>query len=128
MTSMQNLFGKVRGGLAVTVCIIGIILAASTGIIGASVVLLGLLTIPAMMQQGYSKTFAVGTVAGSGTLGILIPPSIMLVIMADQLALSVGDLFMGAVFPGLILGLLVYHLHLAVWSVTTAIRTAGSGS
>jgi len=106
MKSMQNLFGKVHGGLAVTVCLIGIILAASTGIIGASVVLLGLLTIPAMMKQGYSKTFAVGTVAASGTLGILIPPSIMLVIMADQLALSVGDLFMGAVFPGLILGFL----------------------
>jgi tripartite ATP-independent transporter DctM subunit len=106
MKSMQNLFGKVRGGLAVTVCLIGIILAASTGIVGASVVLLGLLTIPAMMKQGYAKTFAVGTVAGSGTLGILIPPSIMLVIMADQLALSVGDLFMGAVFPGLILGVL----------------------
>lgn len=106
MKSMQNLFGKVRGGLAVTVCLIGIILAASTGIVGASVVLLGLLTIPAMLKQGYSKTFAVGTVAGSGTLGILIPPSIMLVIMADQLALSVGDLFMGAVFPGLILGAL----------------------
>lgn len=106
MKSMQNLFGKVRGGLAVTVCLIGIILAASTGIVGASVVLLGLLTIPAMLKQGYSKTFAVGTVAGSGTLGILIPPSIMLVIMADQLALSVGDLFMGAVFPGLILGVL----------------------
>ncbi|MGD8272561.1 MAG: TRAP transporter large permease subunit [Desulfobacterales bacterium] len=106
MTSMQNLFGKVHGGLAVTVCLIGIILAASTGIIGASVVLLGLLTIPAMMKQGYAKSFAVGTVAGSGTLGILIPPSIMLVIMADQLALSVGDLFMGAVFPGLILGIL----------------------
>jgi tripartite ATP-independent transporter DctM subunit len=106
MKSMQNLFGKVHGGLAVTVCLIGIILAASTGIIGASVVLLGLLTIPAMMKQGYSKAFAVGTVAGSGTLGILIPPSIMLVIMADQLALSVGDLFMGAVIPGLILGVL----------------------
>lgn len=106
MVSMQNLFGKVRGGLAVTVCVIGIILAASTGIVGASVVLLGVLTIPAMMNQGYSKTFAVGTVAGSGTLGILIPPSIMLVMMADQLALSVGDLFMGAVFPGLALGVL----------------------
>lgn len=106
MKSMQNLFGKIHGGLAVTVCMIGIILAASTGIVGASVVLLGLLTIPAMLKQGYSKTFAVGTVAGSGTLGILIPPSIMLVIMADQLALSVGDLFMGAVFPGLILGVL----------------------
>jgi tripartite ATP-independent transporter DctM subunit len=106
MRSMQNLFGKVHGGLAVTVTTIGVILAASTGIIGASVVLLGLLSLPAMMKQGYSKTLALGTIAGSGTLGILIPPSIMLVIMADQLGLSVGDLFMGAVVPGVILGLL----------------------
>lgn len=106
MKSMQELFGKVRGGLAVTVTLIGIILAASTGIIGASVVLLGLLSLPAMMGQGYSKPMALGTIAGSGTLGILIPPSIMLVIMADQLGLSVGDLFMGAVLPGLILGVL----------------------
>ncbi|CAB1081871.1 TRAP dicarboxylate transporter, DctM subunit, unknown substrate 6 [Olavius algarvensis Delta 1 endosymbiont] len=104
MKSMQALFGKVRGGLAVTVTSIGIILAASTGIIGASVVLLGLLSLPAMLKQGYSKTLALGTIAGSGTLGILIPPSIMLVIMADQLGLSVGDLFMGAVIPGVILG------------------------
>ena len=106
MKSMQNLFGKVHGGLAVTVTTIGIILAASTGIIGASVVLLGLLSLPAMLKQGYSKTLALGTIAGSGTLGILIPPSIMLVIMADQLGLSVGDLFMGAVFPGILLGVL----------------------
>ncbi|MCB2227712.1 MAG: TRAP transporter large permease subunit [Desulfarculaceae bacterium] len=106
MNAMQNLFGKVRGGLAVTVTMIGIILAASTGIIGASVVLLGLLSMPAMMAQGYSRPLALGTIAGSGTLGILIPPSIMLVIMADQLGLSVGDLFMGAVVPGVILGAL----------------------
>ena len=106
MKSMQNLFGKVRGGLAVTVTTIGIILAASTGIIGASVVLLGLLSLPAMTKQGYAKTLALGTIASSGTLGILIPPSIMLVIMADQLGLSVGDLFMGAVLPGVILGTL----------------------
>jgi len=106
MKSMQDLFGKVRGGLAVTVAVIGIVLAASTGIIGASVVLLGVLSLPAMLGQGYSKPFALGTVAASGTLGILIPPSIMLVIMADQLNLSVGDLFMGAVIPGVILGLL----------------------
>ena len=106
MLSMQDLFGKVRGGLAITVMLIGIILAASTGIIGASVVLLGLLSIPAMMKQGYSKALATGTICSAGTLGILLPPSIMLVIMADQLALSVGDLFMGAVFPGLILGTL----------------------
>ncbi|MEW5911188.1 MAG: TRAP transporter large permease subunit [Thermodesulfobacteriota bacterium] len=106
MKAMQNLFGKVRGGLAVTVTLIGVILAASTGIIGASVVLLGLLSLPAMMAQGYSRPLALGTIAGSGTLGILIPPSIMLVIMADQLGLSVGDLFMGAVLPGVILGAL----------------------
>ena len=104
MLSMQELFGKVRGGLAITVMLIGIILAASTGIIGASVVLLGLLSIPAMMKQGYSKLLATGTICSAGTLGILLPPSIMLVIMADQLALSVGDLFMGAVFPGMLLG------------------------
>lgn len=106
MKSMQDLFGKVRGGLAITVTVIGVILAASTGIVGASVVLLGLLSLPIMLNQGYKKTLALGTVAASGTLGILIPPSIMLVIMADQLGLAVGDLFMGAVMPGLILGIL----------------------
>ncbi|MEJ2153842.1 MAG: TRAP transporter large permease subunit [Desulfobacteraceae bacterium] len=106
MSRMQALFGPVRGGLAVAVTVIGIVLAASTGIIGASVVLLGLLSIPAMLKQGYSKALATGTVCGAGTLGILIPPSIMLVIMADQLGLSVGDLFMGAVIPGVILGAL----------------------
>jgi tripartite ATP-independent transporter DctM subunit len=104
MLAMQELLGKIKGGLAVTVAVTGIILAASTGIIGASVVLLGILSLPAMLKQGYSKSLAAGTVAASGTLGILIPPSIMLVVMADQLALSVGDLFMGALFPGLILG------------------------
>ncbi|WP_338020460.1 TRAP transporter large permease subunit [Dinoroseobacter sp. PD6] len=104
MTSMQRLFGKTRGGLAITVTMIGIILAASTGIIGASVVLLGVLSLPAMMQQKYSPRLAAGVVSASGTLGILIPPSIMLVIMADQMALSVGDLFMAAVFPGVIIG------------------------
>lgn len=106
MNSMQRLFGTMRGGLAITVTAIGIILAASTGIVGASVVLLGLLSMPAMMEQKYSKTLASGVVASSGTLGILIPPSIMLVIMADQMALSVGDLFMAAVFPGLLIGCL----------------------
>jgi len=106
MQSMQRLFGTVRGGLAITVTVIGIILAASTGIIGASVVLLGVLSLPTMMQQKYSKPMATGVIAASGTLGILIPPSIMLVIMADQMALSVGDLFMAAVFPGFIIGML----------------------
>jgi len=106
MKSMQELFGRARGGLAITVTAIGIILAASTGIIGASVVLLGLLSLKPMLDQGYNKSLALGTIASAGCLGILIPPSIMLVIMADQLALSVGDLFIGAVFPGLLLGVL----------------------
>ncbi|MES9846499.1 MAG: TRAP transporter large permease subunit [Candidatus Sedimenticola sp. PURPLELP] len=104
MHSMQKLFGKVKGGLAITVTLIGIILAASTGIIGASVVLLGVMSLPIMLKQNYHKPLALGTVAASGCLGILIPPSIMLVIMGDQLGVSVGDLFMGAVFPGIILG------------------------
>ncbi|MCY4301533.1 MAG: TRAP transporter large permease subunit [Aestuariivita sp.] len=104
MQSMQKLFGTLRGGLSLTVMLIGIILAASTGVIGASVTLLGLMALPTMMQQKYSKSIATGTIASAGTLGILIPPSIMLVIMSDQLAISLGDLFMGALFPGLILG------------------------
>ena len=106
MKSMQALFGALRGGLALSVMLIGIILAASTGVIGASVVLLGVMGLPAMMAQHYKEPIAAGTVAASGTLGILIPPSIMLVIMSDQLAISLGDLFMGALFPGLLLGAL----------------------
>ncbi len=113
MTAMTRLFGTVRGGLAVTVTLIGIILAASTGIVGASVVLLGVLSLPAMMQHKYSKTLATGVVASAGTLGILIPPSIMLVIMADQMALSVGDLFMAAAIPGMLLGA-IYLVYIFV--------------
>jgi len=104
MHAMQKLFGGLKGGLSLTVLLIGIILAASTGVIGASVTLLGVMALPAMMKQNYSKPIATGTIASAGTLGILIPPSIMLVIMSDQLAISLGDLFMGALFPGLILG------------------------
>ncbi|WP_027859472.1 TRAP transporter large permease [Marinobacterium jannaschii] len=114
MQSMQELFGRVRGGLAITVTAIGIILAASTGIIGASVVLLAVMSLPSMTKQGYAMPLALGTIASAGTLGILIPPSIMLVIMADQLGLSVGDLFMGAVIPGLMLGAMYIIYILAV--------------
>ena len=104
MSSFARLFGSLRGGLAITVTVIGLLLAATTGIIGASVVLLALLGLPAMLQQGYDKSLATGTVCAVGTLGILIPPSIMLVLMADRMAMSVGDLFLGAVFPGALLG------------------------
>ncbi|MCC4800849.1 C4-dicarboxylate ABC transporter [Enterovibrio norvegicus] len=113
MHAMQALFGRVHGGLAITVMAIGIILAASTGIIGASVVLLATMSLPAMMKQGYHLPLALGTIASAGTLGILLPPSIMLVIMADQLALSVGDLFMGAMVPGLMLGA-IYIVYLLI--------------
>lgn len=104
MTSFAQLFGKVNGGLAISVTLIGVLLAATTGIIGASVVLLALLGLPVMLNQGYSARLASGTVCAVGTLGILIPPSIMLVLMADRMAMPVGDLFLGAVFPGLLLG------------------------
>ena len=111
MKSLARLFGSLRGGLAVTVTLIGLILAATTGIIGASVVLLTLLGLPAMLNQGYDKSLATGTVCAVGTLGILIPPSIMLVLMADRMSLSVGDLFLGAVIPGALLGSL-YILYI----------------
>ena len=104
MVSFSRLFGGLRGGLAVSVALIGLLLAATTGIIGASVVLLALLGLPVMLKQGYDKALAAGSVCAVGTLGILIPPSIMLVLMADRMAMSVGDLFLGAVFPGVLLG------------------------
>lgn len=122
MQSFTQMFGRMRGGLALTVTIIGILLAASTGIIGASVVLLTLLGLPIMMRNKYQPELAVGTILSAGTLGILIPPSIMLVIMADRLAMSVGDLFLGAVFPGLLLGALyiVYIILIAMFRPTLA--------
>lgn len=104
MDNFSKLFGGIRGGLAISVTLIGLLLAATTGIIGASVVLLALLGLPAMLEKNYDNTLAAGTVCAVGTLGILIPPSIMLVLMADRMAMSVGDLFLGAVFPGLLLG------------------------
>ena len=111
MLAMQQVFGQIRGGLAICVVFIGILLAASTGIIGASVVLLGLIGLPVMLQQGYARSVATGTVCSAGTLGILMPPSIMLVIMADQASVPVGDLFMGAILPSALLaGLYVIYL------------------
>jgi tripartite ATP-independent transporter DctM subunit len=114
MASFGRVFGRVRGGLAIAVTLIGLLLAATTGIIGASVVLLAMLGLPVMLRQGYSPPLAAGTVCAVGTLGILIPPSIMLVLMADRMAMSVGDLFLGALFPGLLLGVLYIAYLLAV--------------
>lgn len=115
MKNIARLFGRVGGGLAVTVALIGILLAATTGIIGASVVLLALLGLPAMLEQGYRPELATGTVCAVGTLGILIPPSIMLVLMADRLAMSVGDLFLGALLPGGLLGAL-YIAYILIYA------------
>ena len=115
MQAQQKLLGRVPGGLAFGVTLMGILLAASTGIIGASVVLLGTLALPAMMNVKYSPSFAAGTVCSAGTLGILIPPSIMLILMSTQLDVSTGDLFMGAVIPGLLLSGL-YLLYIFVYA------------
>ena len=104
--TMRYLFGPVRGGLAIAVVVVSTLFGACTGIIGASVVTMGLLSMPVFLKYGYSKRLAAGSVCAGGTLGILIPPSIMLVVMADQAALSVGKLFAGAIIPGLILSTL----------------------
>jgi TRAP-type mannitol/chloroaromatic compound transport system permease large subunit len=110
---LQVLLRRVPGGLALSVTLMGTILAATTGIIGASVVMMTLLALPVMVKRSYNIPIATGTIAASGTLGILIPPSIMLVIMADLLARSVGNLFVAALFPGLLLAGL-YALYIMI--------------
>lgn len=104
--SLQILTRRAPGGLAMSVTLLGTIMAATTGIIGASVVMISLMAFPAMLNAGYNKSFTSGTIAAAGTLGILIPPSIMLVIMGDLLSISVTDLFMTALLPGLMLATL----------------------
>ena len=120
LNNMNALFGNLRGGLAVSVCVVGALLAASTGIVGATVVTMGLISLPTMLKKGYSPALSSGTIAAAGTLGQIIPPSIVLVILGDQLAsayseaqyrvgnfspdaISVNDLFSGALLPGLLL-------------------------
>jgi tripartite ATP-independent transporter DctM subunit len=110
---LQVLLRRVPGGLALSVTLMGTIMAATTGIIGASVVMMTLLALPVMVKRAYNIPLATGTIAASGTLGILIPPSIMLVIMADLLSRSVGNLFVAAVIPGFILAGL-YMLYILV--------------
>lgn len=103
LDTMGLLFGRLRGGLAISVIAVGAMLGASTGIVGATVVTMGLLAVPTMLRRGYQKELATGTVAASGTLGQIIPPSIVLVLIGDIVGVPVGDLFLGAVFPGLVL-------------------------
>ena len=109
------LFGHLRGGIAISVVIVGAILAASTGIVGASVITMGMISLPTMLRRGYNKELICGTICASGTLGQIIPPSIILILMGDIMGVSVGDLYIGAVVPGLVL-VALYIIYLAVIS------------
>ncbi len=120
LTTIGALFGRVRGGLALAVVLVGALLAAATGVVGASVVALGAIALPVMLDRGYRPSFAAGTVAASGTLGQIVPPSIVLIVLGDQLGVSVGALFAGALVPGLILTALF-----CVWVGIVAWRRPG---
>lgn len=111
LLTLERLCGRLPGGLALSVALLGIVMAASTGIVGASVMLLGVIALPVMLRQGYDPKFATGVTAACGTLGILIPPSIMLVFMGAILQVSIGALFKAAFVPGLLLGT-VYMLYI----------------
>lgn len=106
LETMGLLFGRIRGGLAVAVIIVGALLAATTGVVGATVVTMGIIALPTMLKHHYSPQLASGTIAASGTLGQIIPPSIILILLGDVMGVPVGRLFMGAVIPGVVLVLL----------------------
>ncbi len=106
LETMEELFQNVRGGLAISVVVVGALLGASTGIVGATVVTMGLMSLPTMLKHNYSKSFAAGTVAASGTLGQIIPPSLVLLLLGPVMEVSIGDMFVGAIIPGLILAVL----------------------
>jgi tripartite ATP-independent transporter DctM subunit len=147
LESLSELFGRLRGGLGISVTLVGMLLAASTGIVGATVVTMGLLSLPTMLKRGYSTRLATGTICASGTLGQIIPPSIILVLLGDVLSsasqqaqlsqgifspdtVSVGDLFAGALLPGLMLvGLyVVYLLGVALFRPETMPAHESSGT
>lgn len=117
LETMALLFGTLRGGIAISVVVVGAILAASTGIVGASVITMGLISLPTMLRRGYSKELTCGTICASGTLGQILPPSVILILLGDIMGVPVGDLYIGAVVPGLILvGLyILYVFVLSHW-------------
>lgn len=115
LEAMGRLFGQLRGGLAVSVIIVGALLAASTGIVGATVVTMGLISLPTMLKNNYDPAFATGTIAASGTLGQIVPPSIVLILLGSVLNVSVGQLFSAALLPGLLL-IGAYILYVLVYA------------
>lgn len=113
LETMAVLFGRLKGGLAISVTIVGALLAASTGIVGATVITMGLISLPTMLKRGYKKELATGTIAASGTLGQIIPPSVVLVLLGSVLNVSVGKLFSAALVPGILL-VLLYIIYILV--------------
>jgi tripartite ATP-independent transporter DctM subunit len=127
LETMGKLCGKLNGGLALSVVIVGAMLAATTGVVGATVVTMGIIALPTMLKHGYSAPLATGTIAASGTLGQIIPPSIILILLGDVMGVPVGRLFMGAIIPGTILVLLfMIYIIAYTWykpSVAPALKT-----
>jgi len=135
LDTIGQLFGPVRGGLAYAVIIVGALLAATTGVVAASVIAMGLISLPIMMRYNYNRRMATGVIAASGTLAQIIPPSLVLIVLADQLGRSVGDMYAGALIPGLVLTGL-YMLYVFIVSIVRPdsmpalpleARTLGSG-
>jgi tripartite ATP-independent transporter DctM subunit len=115
LETMAILMGRLKGGLAISVVIVGAMLAASTGIVGATVITMGLISLPTMLKRGYSSELATGTIAASGTLGQIIPPSVVLVLLGSVLNVSVGDLFAAALLPGILL-VVLYIIYILVFA------------
>lgn len=113
LEALQQIFKRFKGGLAIAVVVVGALLAASTGIVGATVVTMGAMALPTMLKWGYQKELACGTIAASGTLGQIIPPSIVLVLLGDMMNIDVGELFTGAMLPGLLL-VLAYIVYIVI--------------
>ncbi|MAJ52251.1 MAG: C4-dicarboxylate ABC transporter [Flammeovirgaceae bacterium] len=115
LETMALLFGKFKGGLALSVIVVGALLAASTGIVGATVVTMGLISLPTMLKRGYAPALAMGTIAASGTLGQIIPPSVVLVLLASVLNVSIGTLFLAAIVPGFCL-IGMYMIYVIIYA------------
>lgn len=125
---LQQMLRRVPGGLAIAVTVLGTIMAATTGIVGASVIMLTLIALPIMLNKGYDKSLSVGTIASAGTLGILIPPSIMLVIMGDLMGIPVGTLFTGAILPGLLMSALYVVYIIIICIIKPSLAPAVGGA